>query len=519
MKKFLIRAAYLAAFALMLVFAACKDKDDPKEPAVQFSVTPEQINLIVGGETQLVVEPTTYTYSFESTDPGVAMVSTTGLVTAMSEGDAEIKVSVGKTTKPIPVSVGALVLVSEIGVSPTSLEDMEIDAEVTVVTTLLPTNYNEQGPFDLLWGTSDSNVAMVDEGKITAVGPGDATITVSLAKRPAVYTEIPVTVIAQENPITEIVVSAIGYNATLFELYPGELRNMTASFLPLDHTDADTSVSWSSLPTSVATVTSEGKIEAVDTGTATVTVSLDSNPAIKKEITVQVVAAGSNVTVINHPSGSGWSNTTASNFGNTTGRTRANVSLTENNIVVLQGFTPEEIEKMYNRDFMTYNPATGRVTFNGLTATNYSLFWHANYAYLWIVISNGTQPACYWVVGSGFAQAPQWHTDFQSGSWSMTNNRNCGYMRRMGSASNDYQVTLYLVNRTVFDDGLDMQIYNQRNNNTWAGLQESLTLTGDMNDLVLLTGNEIQSGDNFVAGYYRVNFNSSTKVVNFEKVE
>lgn len=83
---------------------ACKEKDKPVE--VKISI-PESVELLVGDTYKLPVAiyPKNTKFTLESSNPQVATVSAEGLITAIAEGVADIKVTAGNVSKETKVSV------------------------------------------------------------------------------------------------------------------------------------------------------------------------------------------------------------------------------------------------------------------------------------------------------------------------------------------------------------------------------------------------------------------------------
>jgi hypothetical protein len=188
MNKFLNLAVYIAAFVLVL--ASCKDEEKPKD----FSLDKTSLTMVVGDEEQITASPVIETYTWESMAPTVATVSTSGLVKAVGAGSATIKVTCGKTVKEVPVTVAALVPITEIQVSKTSLDLHLGDAKVLITTTLLPASNNAKDK-TLEWKSSAETVVKVSaSGEIEIIGVGEATVTVSLKSNSAVKKEIAVKV-------------------------------------------------------------------------------------------------------------------------------------------------------------------------------------------------------------------------------------------------------------------------------------------------------------------------------------
>ena len=117
------------------------------------------------------------------------------------------------------------------------------------------------------WESSDEDVATVNSsGRVTAVGEGTATITVTHAAS-GLSADCRVTVGGSSGGEVE----EIELDETSLSLSAGESYRLTADVYPGDADDS--SLEWSSSDTSVATVNSSGRVTAVGAGTATVTAS------------------------------------------------------------------------------------------------------------------------------------------------------------------------------------------------------------------------------------------------------
>ena len=129
----------------------------------------------------------------------------------------------------------------------------------TMVATVSPENASNK---NVSWASSDTSIATVNSsGKVTAIGAGEATITVTTEI--GGYTDTcSVTV--------EVAVTGVSLDESSIVTYIGKSRTLTATIEPTDATDK--SVTWSSSNTSIATVTA-GVISALSEGTATITVT------------------------------------------------------------------------------------------------------------------------------------------------------------------------------------------------------------------------------------------------------
>ena len=112
----------------------------------------------------------------------------------------------------------------------------------------------------ITWKSSNKDVVTVDsEGKVEAVGVGNATITATAAGK---SDSVKITV---NNPLKKITVDP----ATL-TLKKGTSKTLSVKYDPADTTD-NKAVTWESSDKSVATVDANGKVTALKDGSATIT--------------------------------------------------------------------------------------------------------------------------------------------------------------------------------------------------------------------------------------------------------
>ena len=129
----------------------------------------------------------------------------------------------------------------------------------------------------VIWTTSNSSVATVSNGKVTAVGKGTATITATSTENANVKATATVTV-------STIAPTSITLSNSNVALSVGDTEQITVKVSP---TNAVSTVTWSTSDSSVATV-SNGKVTAVGKGTATITATSTENANIKATATVTV---------------------------------------------------------------------------------------------------------------------------------------------------------------------------------------------------------------------------------------
>lgn len=137
--------------------------------------------------------------------------------------------------------------------------------DATLVATLAPANTADT----VKWISSDTTVATVEAGKVTAAAVGTATITAFVdangndaLDEGEVKAECVVTVAAESIAATDVIISA-----STKEMYVGDTFTLTATVEPSDSTDQ---LVWSSSDEETATV-ENGVVTALKTGEVTIT--------------------------------------------------------------------------------------------------------------------------------------------------------------------------------------------------------------------------------------------------------
>ena len=153
-----------------------------------------------------------------------------------------------KNVEPEPQKVA----VTGVAVIPRSVT-LKVGETKEIIATITPANADNQ---NVSWSTSNSSVATVADGLITAVGAGEATITVTTVDGGKTAT-CAVTVSTDIVPVTGI---TIDQGATA-EVEEGNTITLTATVQPDNATDK--TVTWASAHESVATV-----VDGVVTGIA-----------------------------------------------------------------------------------------------------------------------------------------------------------------------------------------------------------------------------------------------------------
>lgn len=175
------------------------------------------------------------------------------------------------------------VAVTGVTLDKTSLS-IEAGKTAQLTATVQPGNADNQA---VTWSTSDANIASVDAtGKITANAKGTATITVTTADGGKTAT---CTVTVTE-PAAPIEVTAIALKAST-TIAIGGTETLTVTYTPAD-ANTGKALTWKSDNTAVATVDANGVVKGIAAGTAKITATSTTNPAITATcaVTVQAVA-------------------------------------------------------------------------------------------------------------------------------------------------------------------------------------------------------------------------------------
>ncbi len=162
------------------------------------------------------------------------------------------------TSNAVTLTVNAAtVSVTGVTLEPTSLSLFTGDT-APLTATVQPSDATNQ---NVTWESSNTEVATVDaNGKVTAVGEGNATITVTTVDGSKTATCI-VTV--------TVPVTGVKLNKETLELFTDGSETLTATVEPGNATNKN--VTWSSSDETIATVDNNGTVTAVGAGEATIT--------------------------------------------------------------------------------------------------------------------------------------------------------------------------------------------------------------------------------------------------------
>lgn len=150
-------------------------------PVTNITLPTKEASMTIGGTMDLkpMIEPADATnthISWSSSDSNVATVDANGRVTAKGAGTATIT---GTAASGVTVTLVVIVSDKVIEVTAVTLDRNEATIKVgkslQLTATIEPSGATDQ---KLEWTSSDSDIAIVTDGRVTGVAPGDVTITV-----------------------------------------------------------------------------------------------------------------------------------------------------------------------------------------------------------------------------------------------------------------------------------------------------------------------------------------------------
>ena len=229
--------------------------------------------------------------TWSSSNEDVAIVSATGKVTALGEGEADIKVeSQADATKNATCHVKVTIKDDTVHVTSVTLDyesaNMYVGNTMQLTATVLPENATNKG---VSFSSDNESVAFVNaSGSVVAVGDGDAVITAASNENPAKFATCNIHVTTED---TTVYVTGLSVTPTelIFDLGGETTAKPTVTISPENATNK--AVTWSSSDPSKVVVDAQGNIVAVAVTSEPVTVTVASveNPLFSQTISVTVV--------------------------------------------------------------------------------------------------------------------------------------------------------------------------------------------------------------------------------------
>ncbi len=225
--------------------------------------------------------------TWTNTDNNVAVRDDNGNITAVGIGTTTFTAT---TTDGTNLSASCVFTVTAPLAEGIVLNKTETTLPVGASEQLIATVSPELASQEVTWSSSDENVVSVDQqGNITAVAIGTATVTATTVDGSNLSAECAVTVVA---PFAE----SIALNKSEMELTVGTAEQLIATVSP---ELASQEVTWSSSDENIASVDAEGNVTGLAVGTATITATtvatVDGEP-LSASCEVTVVAEEVKVT-------------------------------------------------------------------------------------------------------------------------------------------------------------------------------------------------------------------------------
>ncbi len=258
-------------------------------PVASLGVSPATANVLVGGTTQLSATPKDAAgnilagraVTWTNSNPGIAMVSTTGLVTGVAAGAATITATSEGQSASATISV-ANVPVASVVISPVTAVVL-VGATLQLTTTLKDAAGNVLSGRSVTWASSTPAVATVTAtGLVTGAGAGAVTITATSEGKTG-SAAVTVNLV----PVASVSVSPASAGIPLGQWVQLTATLLDANGMPL----SGRSITWASSAPAVAAVSTGGLVTGVASGAATITATSEG----KSGTAAVTVTAGSPV--------------------------------------------------------------------------------------------------------------------------------------------------------------------------------------------------------------------------------
>lgn len=202
------------------------------------------------------------TIEWTSSNPSVISIDNDGNISAKAEGTATISALVDGNLNSNEITLTSIRGVESIALNENSLE-LAKDDSANLSVTYNPANVDSELK-GVTFKSANPSVASVDpDGKVTAKGSGETTITATSVSNANAYATCVVKVI--------VPIKAIAVNPSTITMKKGETVDLSVEVTPTDTTDEKT-FTYTSNNEDVATVKNTGKVTAIGEGQTTITV-------------------------------------------------------------------------------------------------------------------------------------------------------------------------------------------------------------------------------------------------------
>ena len=219
------------------------------------------------------------TVTWKSSNNAVATVSQDGTVTAVGKGSCNITATTqnGKTAT-CKVTVGVPLKSISFKDDVTS-KTMNKGEEFTLEVVYNPADTDADKT--ITWSSTDTSVATVENGKVTAIGGGETEIKATTVNGLEAICKVKV-----EVPLTSISIK------TETSIQFRQTEKLEVTYNPVD-TTADKTIAWESADEAIAKVSTDGTIEGVGVGETTITATASNGQKVTCKVTVLPVELNS----------------------------------------------------------------------------------------------------------------------------------------------------------------------------------------------------------------------------------
>ena len=207
--------------------------------------------------------------TWSSSDNNVVSVDATGKITANAKGSATITVTTADGGKTAACTVTVTEPAAPVAVTGVTLNKNNTTIYTgrteTLTATIQPADATNKA---VTWTSDNTGVATVNNGVVTGVSVGSATITAKTADGGFTAT---CTVTVEEAPIVHP--TGVSISKTSINLQIGGSETLTATVTPADANNKN--VTWSTSDATVAAVDKNGKVTGIKAGNATITATTE----------------------------------------------------------------------------------------------------------------------------------------------------------------------------------------------------------------------------------------------------
>lgn len=269
--------------AAALLGAGCDDSSDTDKVIPVSAIALDTslsggISLVVGQTADIAgkvtVRPenaTDKTETYESSDPETVSVDDAGVVKAVKPGLAMVTISVGGKHSHFEVEVREQRISVESVTLPAELADgvtLKLGATLDIAgkATITPSNATDKTES---YNSSNPMIASVtEEGIVSAIAVGEATITISVDGQSAQFTLTVEKIAVESVTLPEELAKGVTLNK-------GETLDIAGKATVKPENASDRTESYDSSDKAVATVSAEGLVTALVVGTTTISVTID----------------------------------------------------------------------------------------------------------------------------------------------------------------------------------------------------------------------------------------------------